>query len=95
MGATATLLRFAPMGTTATPLTPALLTGTTALRGLAAASSSVPVPGSVVVMAMDTVASTVIAADITDTVAGTGTEVAMVMAVDTMEDTLAVITVPQ
>jgi hypothetical protein len=68
----------------------------TARRGLAAVSSSVPVRGSVVVMATDTVASTAIAADTVMAIAAaTDTAVAMVMAADTVEDTLAVIAVPQ
>lgn len=96
MGAMATLLRFALMVTTAIILTRALLMGTTARRGLAAGSSSVPVPGSVVDMAMDTVASTAIAADtVMATEAATVTGAVMVTAADTAVDTLAAITVPQ
>jgi hypothetical protein len=96
MGATATLLRFVPMGTTATPPTLALLMGTTVHRGLAAVSSSVPVPGSVVVTATDTAASTVIAAGtVMGTEEATATEAVMATAADTVEDTLAVTAGPR
>ena len=77
-------------------LTPARLTDTTARRGLAAVSSSAPGRGSVVVTDMDTVASTATAAGtVTATAEVMDIGAAMVMAADTVEDTLADITVPQ
>src|SRR5271154_5299043 len=84
-GATAIRLRFAPMVTTAIILTLARRMGTTARRGLAAVSSSAPVPGTAVT-------ATAIAADmVMATVAGTATATGavMVMAPDTVEDTAA------
>jgi hypothetical protein len=79
--ATATLLRSALMDTTATILMPARLMGTTARRGLAAVSLSVPAPGIAV-------ATTVIAAvGVTDTVADTAIAAASAMATEVATDT--------
>lgn len=94
MGVTVIRLPVVLMATTAMPPMPVRLTVITARLGLVAVSSSAPVRGSGVVMAMDTVASTAIAAGTAmDTAVGTATGAAMVMAADIAEDTAVVIVV--
>jgi hypothetical protein len=97
MGVTVIRLPFALMDTTATPPTHARLMATTVRPGLAAASLSVQARGTEAdTMAMGTVASMAIAAGTaTDTVAGTVTGAATVMAADIMVATPAAITAPQ
>ena len=80
-----TLLLHVLMVTTDTRPTPALRMATTVPTGLAVASSSVPVHGSVAVMAATTVAVMVTA--VMDTVALTAIAAAMAIVVDTLAAT--------